>query len=206
MPRVLVEVMGRKATAKIFKGRTMEKAFRPCLDGIALLIVTFCFPPLAWSQVTARPDKFGDAMQYLLPIAAASLSVYQGDYEGLKQFGLTAALSQGATELLKHTVRSNRPDGTGLGFPSGHTSIAFASATYVYERYSWEWSAPMFGLAAATGYSRVHTHHHFTKDVVGGAAIGMGSAVLLTHPLGEHAHAMVSGNADSLYVNLAMQW
>src|SRR4051812_44868011 len=89
----------------------------------------------ARAQVQARPDRLGDTLQYVVPAAAAGLALYEHDVTGLKELGYSLALSQGTTEVLKHVVRSRRPDGTGLGFPSGHTSVVFASAGFVHQRY-----------------------------------------------------------------------
>ena len=165
------------------------------------------FSPLQCeAQVHATRDRLGDALQIVLPLAAAGLSFKNDDMEGLKEFGYSAALSQGTTEVLKHTVRSRRPDGTGLGFPSGHTSMAFVSAAFVQQRYGWGPALPMYGLAALTGYSRVHTHHHFVKDVVGGAAVGVASATWLTHPLGERTHAAVAYGGDGLALHVSHRW
>src|SRR4051812_29104860 len=144
----------------------MRKIFVPPM--VALSAVC-CAPAVA--QVHATKDSLGDALQYVVPLGAGVLSFVHHDVEGLEQLGVTLVASQTTTEILKHVVDSPRPDGTGHGFPSGHTSVVFASAGYIRQRYGWQESIPFYVLATATGWSRVHTHHHFTKDVVGGAVI-----------------------------------
>ncbi len=119
--------------------------------------------PGVGAQVLARPDRFGDVMELLLPVAAAALTLERDDAEGLKELALSGALSLGTTEALKSAVSSPRPDGGKGGFPSAHASG--------------QWAAPMYGLATLVGYSRVKTGHHSSKDVVGGALIGIGSAL-----------------------------
>jgi len=161
----------------------------------------------AQAQVVARPDRFGDTMRYGLPLAAVALSLYEGDTEGLKQFAESMAVSQAGTELLKRAVHSKRPDGTGRGFPSGHVSAVFTAATYVHERYSLEWSLPFYALAAVTAEERVRTHHHFTKDVVAGAAIGSASSWLFTSRLdGGRSRANVSYVDHTVLVSYQTQW
>jgi membrane-associated phospholipid phosphatase len=158
------------------------------------------------AQVHARPDRVGDALQYIVPAGAAALGLYERDPEGLKELAYSLALSQGTTEVLKRTIRSRRPDGTGYGFPSGHTSVVFASAGFVHERYGVQMALPYYALATLTAYSRVHTHHHFTKDVVGGAVVGVGSSFLLTHPLGPRSSASVGYGSDGVWARVASTW
>ena len=146
-------------------------------------------------------------MEILLPAAAIGLTLKSDDMDGLKQLATSGALAVGATEVLKRSVRSTKPDGSPNGFPSGHASIAFVSAAYVQRRYGWEWAAPMYGLAAATAYTRVSSHNHVAKDVVGGALIGVGSAFLFTHPLGRNTVGMLApGEAGGVRVMVASQW
>jgi undecaprenyl-diphosphatase len=56
-------------------------------------------------------------------------------------------------------------------FPSGHTAAAVAFASGV-GRVMPAAGAPLHVLAAAVGYSRVHTGVHYPGDVVAGALIG----------------------------------
>jgi undecaprenyl-diphosphatase len=89
--------------------------------------------------------------------------------------------------LVKVLVGEKRPDNdTGAlitiphshSFPSGHTATAFAGATilsYLVPR-----AAPaFFVLAAAIAYSRLYVGVHFPLDVIGGAVIGVATALLL---------------------------
>jgi membrane-associated phospholipid phosphatase len=158
------------------------------------------------AQVVAKPDHFGDAMQFILPATAAAISIGKEDTDGLKQFAYSALLSQGSTAILKNAVDSRRPNGTGQGFPSGHTSIAFASASFVHFRYGVGTALPLYVLAGLTAYSRVATHHHFTKDVIGGALIGTGSAYLLTHPLDKHTSVTLVPEFGGAQFSLNRTW
>jgi len=57
-------------------------------------------------------------------------------------------------------------------FPSGHTAVAFATATFLsflFRKY-----APLFmGAAILVGFSRVYVGAHFVTDVVAGAAVAI---------------------------------
>jgi len=169
---------------------------------IVLLLGVGCCVPVR-AQVHAQPDHLGDTLQYVVPLGAAVLSLVHDDRRGLGELGATLLLSQGTTELLKHVVDSPRPDGTGQGFPSGHTSVVFASAGYVRQRYGWQESAPFYVLATVTAWSRVHTNHHFTKDVVGGAVIGEASAILMARWMGPRQSASVAYGSGGAWVHYA---
>jgi membrane-associated phospholipid phosphatase len=60
----------------------------------------------------------------------------------------------------------------GLGFVSGHSTVAFALATVLspYLRRPWRWAA--YGVAGSVALSRIHLAAHFPLDTVGGAALG----------------------------------
>lgn len=64
-------------------------------------------------------------------------------------------------------------------FPSGHTSIAFSTATSVSLAYpKWYVIAPSMLWASAVGFSRMHLGVHYPSDVLVGALVGSGSAWL----------------------------
>lgn len=88
--------------------------------------------------------------------------------------------------LAKTLVGEKRPTDTGAlitiphshSFPSGHTATAFAGATVLSHLVPR--AAPGFYvLAAAIAYSRLYVGVHFPLDVVGGAVIGVATALLL---------------------------
>ncbi len=106
--------------------------------------------------------------------------------------GETFLASAFITVALKEVVKRDRPyvtypdienvvSSTGYSMPSGHTSIAFATATSLSMAYpKWYVIAPSFAWASAVGYSRMHLGVHYPTDVFVGAVIGSGSAYL-TH-------------------------
>ena len=67
----------------------------------------------------------------------------------------------------------------GKSFPSGHSSLAFsAAASLSIQCRKWYVTVPAYLWAASVGYSRVYLGEHYPSDVLGGAAVGIGSAYL----------------------------
>lgn len=64
-------------------------------------------------------------------------------------------------------------------FPSGHTSMAFATATSLVIAFpKWYVIIPAYTWAATVGYSRMYLGVHYPTDVAVGAIVGAGSAWL----------------------------
>ena len=69
----------------------------------------------------------------------------------------------------------------GKSFPSGHASLAFsAAASLSIQCKKWYVTVPAYLWATSVGYSRMYLGVHYPSDVLGGAAVGIGSAYL-TH-------------------------
>lgn len=127
------------------------------------------------------------------PIIIYSVGLIKKDSSFKKQavfLGETFLVNAFVTIALKHTIKRNRPFETyadidqaasslGRSFPSGHTSLAFATATSLSLAYpKWYVIAPSFVWASTVGYSRMHLGVHYPSDVLAGAIIGSGSAYL----------------------------
>ena len=85
--------------------------------------------------------------------------------------GLVAVLTPLCVEGLKRLTRLPRPDGDPSGFPSGHTTFAFALAWLLMQAYP-RGTPLWFGIAAVIGWSRVEGHAHFPYQVLCGAFLG----------------------------------
>lgn len=104
--------------------------------------------------------------------------------------GAAILLAESLSYGLKVAVGRDRPSAvyaepetlleapTTPSFPSGHATVAFASAVtlaFAVPRLRW----PLLGLAALVAFSRVWVGVHFPLDVVGGAVLGAAIAIAL---------------------------
>ena len=127
------------------------------------------------------------------PLALYSVGLIKKDSILKKEaflIGESVAASIFITIASKRIIKRDRPfvsypeiekltSGGGYSLPSGHTSIAFATATSLTMTYpKWYVIVPAFGWASAIGYSRMHLGVHYPSDVLAGALIGSGSAYL----------------------------
>lgn len=119
---------------------------------------------------------------------------FAGHHEQSLRYGLQSATALiAATALtygLKYSVQRQRPfighpeyqpysTDTSPSFPSGHTSLAFETATTLSIEYpKWYVIIPSYAWAGAVGYSRIHLGEHYPSDVLAGALVGAASAYI----------------------------
>ena len=128
----------------------------------------------------------GDVLQLALPLSAAIMTLIKKDYQGTKKLAFSYATTLVITYSLKKIVGKQRPEGRLLydSFPSGHTASAFSGASFIQRRYGWKYGKYAYILAGIVGLSRMEGPDgwHDIWDVLGGAAIGIGSTYLFTKP------------------------
>ena len=123
-----------------------------------------------------------------------------GDIEAYSMLE-AAGFSAVTTEVLKFAGGRRRPNETtdvdswrksGSSFPSLHSSAAFAIGTVFAEsggdEYRWIRRIVGYGMAAATGYTRLHENVHWFSDIVTGAAIGIASGRFVVNRREERAN------------------
>ncbi len=130
---------------------------------------------LVFSEKEAEQlGKIGNGLLYIG--IAATQFVFDQD-NGLST-GRALILTSLSHLTLGSFIRRNRPgnrDG-GLPYPSscpsGHTSMAFATAGSLAYSYGWKVGVPAYVAATAVGISRIRIERHWASDVVAGAFLG----------------------------------
>ncbi len=131
------------------------------------------------------------------PVTMAVVGLASRDNELLIDAAAMAAataVAYGVALGFKYTVKRERPfvahpgdfaNKTGhdysdsYSFPSGHSTTAFAVATSLSLDYpKWYIIVPSYAYAGTLAYSRMHLGVHHPSDVLTGAIIGSGCAVL----------------------------
>ena len=149
---------------------------------------------------------FADVGAIGIPVAAGVITLSKDDRNGLIQLAKTGGVTIIATEALKYSITETRPNGGDHSFPSGHTSVAFAGAGYLHARYGWKVGLPFELLAAGVGFARVQSRDHHWYDVVAGAAIGEGSAFLLTRRLNDNVRVTAAADTTGGLISVAARF
>jgi undecaprenyl-diphosphatase len=152
-------------------------------------------------------DRFEDVLQfialygqYFFMALLAGLFLARGKWasrnarRGVISAGLSAALALLVAQVISGLVDRPRPYVAHPGdsflyiapspdpsFPSDHATAAFAIAMAIWLR-SRRWGAVAFVMAGLLALSRVAVGTHYPLDVVVGAALGMGAALVLWIP------------------------
>ncbi len=148
-----------------------------------LCAATLCIAPALAQTDNANTHphrRIGDVLSFALPAGVAAAAWWydrqsppSAEERGeLSQFALSLTATLAATEVLKRSVRSERPDGSdNLSFPSGHAARAFSAATFVHRRSGFETALPLYAAATYVGWTRVDANRHRWVDVAGSLAV-----------------------------------
>ncbi|WP_452228125.1 phosphatase PAP2 family protein [Lacinutrix sp. MEBiC02404] len=149
-------------------------------------------------------QDIGDYLRYGMPIAAGLTTILIKDKKGTWQFAKGFTVNLAVTYALKYAINKPRPAGAtdGHAFPSGHTSVAFQSASFIQKRYGWKYGIPSYALAGFVAYSRIegYKQRHDGWDVLGGIIVGVGSTYLFTTPYQKEHLKLAYTSYDSTYL------
>lgn len=176
-------VIAGGATLLIFDDeirKFFQRNTNPTLDNISKYVVE------PWGSGLYPAIMFGS--YYLYGLAADNTRARQIALGGTQAFVMAAVTSQ----VLKHVFHRHRPsqndppdpylwEGPFQGwnytsFPSGHTTAAFAIASFMQQVYKDKlWVGILsYTVATGVGLSRVYDNVHWPSDVLVGAALGFG--------------------------------
>jgi membrane-associated phospholipid phosphatase len=152
-------------------------------------------------------DDAGTIARDALVVAAFGIPMIEGDWNGALQAGGSIGVTMLITAGMKESFPSTRPDlSDDKSFPSGHTSVAFAAAGTIHNRHGWEAGLPAYLVASFVGLSRVEARKHRVGDVLVGAAIGAGTAHLITRRKNDRVQIIPWGDTKSAGVVVAMRF
>jgi undecaprenyl-diphosphatase len=142
--------------------------------------------------VNAWPRAIGAPLEAVAPLgtlpAALAITVAVAFITGRPRATLAlfvaSLLAWRLDDVMKELIERPRPEGyvdglvvreeaEGFGFPSGHTTMAFALAAVLHPILPARWRWVPWVLAALVGIARLYVGVHWPMDVVGGAALGV---------------------------------
>lgn len=170
-----------------FEGSPMHHAFRSGLPligiGLGYNLYNSHVRDIRQAYVPKFRHHFDDYTQFA-PLAVQlglRLAKVGGSSRSLRQMLLGDLFASGAMLIVVSTTKEltavQRPDGSSRNsFPSGHTAMAFTSATLLHleygARYPWL-SSLAYAAASAAGVGRILNNRHWIGDVVTGAGVGI---------------------------------
>lgn len=144
------------------------------------------------AQSRGAVETSTDILMFAPGAVGAGVSLFKGDYKGFVQLAESGATAVAVSYLLKYTIKKERPDGSDKkSFPSNHTAVAFAGASYLQKRYGWSYGVPAYALSAYVAWGRVYAKRHDFWDVFAGAVIGAGSAYIYTRPFVQEHNVLI---------------
>lgn len=176
------------------------------------------FDSLIMNPYSKPLDDTATIINYISMATPALLAINRSG-EDIATLGVmyleTMAGAYASKEILKKVIDRPRPytyfegapenekDDWNNSFPSGHTTLSFASAgfvSYVFSRYypDSKWKIPViaasYTAATATAVLRIMSGNHFMTDVITGALLGTlwGIGIPMLHTLGDNVEMGVT--------------
>lgn len=136
---------------------------------------------------------------------------------GLKELG-KLIVNRARPYMYFENYPEDKLDDWANSFPSGHTTLSFAGASftsYVFSKYfpdsKWKWvvSGSSFAIATTTGILRLLSGNHFLTDVISGAVIGTlcGFSIPFFHtifPKKQNENVQILASPASFSINIKL--
>ena len=153
---------------------------------LAAVAVIFCLLNTATVARGGDTSLAGDILTGAIPLSALALAYFKGDTEGEKQWLRNVVANQLLTSAARlgfnQTSWGERPNGHRYGFPSGHVAFVASGASFLQERYGWQYGVPAWLLTGYVAYNRVENGHHHWRDVIASGAVAYGVGKLFVTP------------------------
>ncbi len=171
------------------------------LSLLFILFLTFQGQAQLIEPKNAAIKTSGDVLLVAMPVAALTTTLILKDKQGAWQFTKSFLFNAAVTYGLKVTLNKPRPYHNGdNAFPSGHTSTAFQSASFIHRRYGFKYSIPAYALAGFTAFSRINAQKHDGYDILAGAVVGIGSTLIFTTPYEQKHMELSFSSYDNQYL------
>ena len=175
------------------------------------LMATLSLSLIASPAVNAASHKtwanISDVTAITLSSTALVLPGVKDDWEGAREAAYSLGTAEGISLLGKAVVHEERPDHSdNNSFPSGHSAIAFASATTMYKRYGWEVGMPAYALATLTASARVAAKKHHWYDAAAGAAMGSASGWFFTDAFNNKVQLVPWADSKGAGIEATVAW
>ncbi|HJV65261.1 MAG TPA: phosphatase PAP2 family protein [Geomonas sp.] len=158
----------------------------PRVHRCLILLAMTCALLKATAPAQAANAISGHIVMSAIPVGAFALAYLKDDTEGEKQFVRNLLANQLVNSTLRlafnFTGWGKRPNGGDFGFPSGHVAFAGAGASFLEERYGWQYGVPAWLATGYVAWVRVDNSDHHARDVIAAAALAYGIGKLFVTP------------------------
>lgn len=179
--------------------------------------------PLYYKNIDKIGDAWGDGRlsgPFILGVYGVGLFTDNEKYIDASHDMLQSVVYTGLmTQVLKQVFRRDRPNAavdesgwfrSGVSFPSGHTSTAFAvSRSYLnsLENPSLGQQLLFYGLATATALARTYDNAHWASDTIAGAVLGIYTAdfVSARNKMYRHKYSIYP-DIENRTIGFLMRW
>jgi membrane-associated phospholipid phosphatase len=140
-----------------------------------------------WVQASAAIGVYAWGRTTFEPGEGRTNKISHLGFDLLRANILTQALTYG----VKVAVQRDRPTGECCSFPSGHASVAFATASVLERHFGYRGAWPTFVIAGYVAASRLFDNRHYLSDVLFGSALGIASGWTVVGRHGRDQFALI---------------
>ena len=153
---------------------TGQMSFRIGLRPLFALAAGLLLLAAPAARATELLEVAGNVLYVFLPAVAWGGTYIDDDSDGRSQYYRALGSMVALTLAANYLADEEGPDGRDYSFPSSHAAVSFSAASFVQRRYGWRYAWPLYGGAALAAWSRVEIEANEWRDVLTGAALGIG--------------------------------